>query len=278
MSIVSLFGVLNFGVCQFSGDSFKKSGPDNHWLFLFNWSMEKSLLTRSAGLSLQCTYLQCAGCADGWISHTRFATKGLNFWLIPLIHQRRFRLLHQNITFSMLVSYTSIILFASFSPKDTLKNSNLGMLVVFSVDFDITSWVIPIWKYRVITDRQHFHRLFLMHHWTRGRLLLLFLQKSASILGFALLIIWSGLSAILKFYHLDDVVMVHPSLIYSAKPPKVISSFEQKMMKGIQGIKYGRELLEKLNFCVSIMTWPEWIIFKCKYVILLLPHYIKCFN
>ena len=51
--------------------------------------------------------------------------------------------------------------------------------------------------------------------------------------------------------------MVHPSLIYSAKPPKVISSFEQKMMKGIQGIKYGGELLEKLNFCVPIMTWPE---------------------
>ena len=60
ISIASLVCVSNFGIGQFSCDSFKNSGPDNYWL-LFNCSMDNPQLTGSLGFSSPGTYLHCAG-------------------------------------------------------------------------------------------------------------------------------------------------------------------------------------------------------------------------
>lgn len=134
----------------------------------------------------------------------------------------------------MLISDTSMIFFASFSSKEHLKVQILECLLFLMeqlLTLIVTVQLIPIQKYKMIADRQQSHRSFLMHYWTCGRLPLQFLQKSANILGFALLIIMSGLSAILWSHHLDDVV--HTSLINSAKLPEVISSLEQQRVKEI---------------------------------------------
>ena len=138
----------------------------------------------------------------------------------------------------MLIWHTSMIFLEALSPKMHSAIPILGCLISLMVQ--LLSLILPveliqIQKYRMITDRQHFHMLFLMHHWTCGRLPIRFLQKFAHIMGLALLIILSDLSAILQFHHLDDVVIIHPNLIYSAKPSDVISSLEEWKVKWIQG-------------------------------------------
>ena len=80
--------------------------------------------------------------------------KRFNFSLISLIHQIIFRLSHRNVLLFMLISYTSMIFFVRFRPKDllkrfisledSLKSINLGMPVVINdaiLDLDSTSWV-----------------------------------------------------------------------------------------------------------------------------------------
>lgn len=106
-----------------------------------------------------------------------------------------------NLTFSILVSYTSIIFFASFSPKELHSTIPiLGCLLLFMVQ--LLTLLVPvelilIWTYRMKADRQHFHRIFEMHNWAYDRLPLWFFLESANILGFALWIILSGVSVIL---------------------------------------------------------------------------------
>ena len=161
ISIVSLVAVSNFDADQFSVNSFRNADPDHYWLSLFNWSMDNPLLTRPAGFYFLGICLHYAGCVNDWISPMQFATKGLNFRHIFLLtYQRTLRLLHQNVTFSMLISYTSIVFFVSLIPKDALNNSNLRMFVFFNrvnlVSVDLISFRI----YRMITNRQHFCRVF----------------------------------------------------------------------------------------------------------------------
>lgn len=161
ISIVSLVGVLNFDADQLSVNSFRNADPDHYWLSLFNWSMDNPLLNRSAGFYFLGICLHYAGCVNDWISPMQFATK---VWIFDsfscLTYQRTVRLLHQNVTFSMLISYTSMVFFVSLIPKDALNNSNLRMFVFFNRVNLVSVGLISFRIYRMITNRQLFCRVF----------------------------------------------------------------------------------------------------------------------
>ena len=71
--------------------------------------------------------------------------------------------------------------------------------------------------------------------------------------------------------------MVHFSLIYSAKLPEIISSLEQRKVKGIQIDQAWWRASWEINV-LSVDYCIGWIIFKCKCLTLWLPCSIKCFK
>ena len=141
-SLPSLVGVSDVDASQFPGNSCKNSGH----------------------ITTDCCCLIDQWTTFDWLDLQNFPYKAhiyivlvvliieflLHFWLIPLIHQRTCRLPHQNVIFSMLIWYTSMLFFTSFSPKDAAIVPILGCML--SLDYFVRSFchsVISSFRWRV---------------------------------------------------------------------------------------------------------------------------------
>ena len=93
--LLTLCGVSIWLTGQSDSSFWRKSGPIHHFFSLAKSDTLMPLVVKSGGFPSVGTKRHCLGFVRLWISPTRFATKGLNIRLLPLIHQRTFILSDQ---------------------------------------------------------------------------------------------------------------------------------------------------------------------------------------
>ena len=107
----------------------KKSGPFFHFSLSINSYNSSSIVSKSAGFLLVGTYRHCLGSVTVWISPTRFATKGLNDRLLPLIHHSTFILSDHKVAWSRLVLKVFEMDAVILNPMTAAINSSHEMLL-----------------------------------------------------------------------------------------------------------------------------------------------------
>lgn len=113
-----------------SDSSCPKTSDLFHYFSLsINSDNSSPLVSKSAGFLLVGTYRHCLEIVAVWISPTRFATKGSNDSLLPLIHNSTFILSDHKVAWSRLVLKVFEMDAVILNPMTAAINSSRGTLV-----------------------------------------------------------------------------------------------------------------------------------------------------